>query len=192
MLRAYKHHIFASRVGALPDSFDRHGVRPTAASELPGIMAAHTLTGVVAMFFVFWIVSFVFSFEIVRTTSWAFVRPYFLTLLSVNIFWFILHFIFSVAIRDGYDIRNRWVFSLFDFIETFLATVTAILYAIVRLLIGFTATLVLFMNPCVPLMGYSPLILFDFSFKVIRWPHVLRACIVMSSSRNLTYRHGAR
>ncbi|MBO0201101.1 hypothetical protein, partial [Vibrio alginolyticus] len=81
-------------------------VRPTAASELPGMMAAHALTGILIVFFISWCTSFLLSFEIVRTSSWKSIRPYFLTLFTSNVFWAAVHFVFSIVIRSGYDIRS--------------------------------------------------------------------------------------
>lgn len=80
----------------------------------------------------------------------------------------ILHFLFSIVIRNGFDIRNFFIYSLFDLVETFLAVASSSLYAVIRIIIGFGATILMFITPIYTLFGWQPLILLDFSFKAWR------------------------
>lgn len=165
----YRSHIFAARNGSLYSAqMDRHNQRPTAASELPGIMFSHVLVGVLLSFAVFWLLIFAFSFETVRHVAMNSTLKLMLALLTVNIVWGILHFVFSIVIRKNFFIRDFFIFSIFDFVETYLSIASNAIVGLIRIVIGAAVTLLLFITPVSPLFGWTPLILLDFSFKAWR------------------------
>ncbi len=169
LLFVYKRQMYAARNGTLFSvQFDRNNQRPTAASELPGIMFSHVLVGVLMSFAVFWLLIFAFSFAAVREFAMNSSLKLLLTLLTVNIVWGVLHFVFSVVIRKGFYIRDFFIFSLFDFVENFLSIASSAILGLVRIIVGAAATILLFVTPVVPLLGWTPLILIDFSYKAWR------------------------
>ena len=165
----YRSQMFAARNGSLYSvQFDRHNQRPTAASELPGIMFSHVLVGILLSFGIFWLLIFAFSFEAVRQVAMNSTLKLLLALLTVNIVWGVLHFAFSIVIRKGFYIRDFFVFSLFDFVETYLSVASSAILGVVRIVVGAAATVLLFVTPVAPLLGWTPLILLDFSYKAWR------------------------
>jgi hypothetical protein len=165
----YKRQMFAARNGSLYSvQFDRHSQRPTAASELPGIMFSHVLVGILLSFGIVWLLVFAFSFATVRQVAMNSTLKLLLALLTVNIVWGVLHFVFSIVIRKGFFIRDFFVFTLFDFVETYLSIASSAILGLVRILVGAAATVLLFVTPVVPLLGWTPLILIDFSYKAWR------------------------
>ena len=167
LVYVYRLHMFKARDGTLfaSNQFNRADQRPTAASELPGIMFSHVLLGNLLFFAVLWGVMFLFSFSVVRQVVVDSTGKLILTLFTINIVWGIIHFLFSVVIRKNHFIRDLFVFSIFDFVETFLSIASSAALAIVRIIIAMAANVLLFITPVVPMLGWTPTILVDFSFK---------------------------